>query len=56
MDLPVPSTVDGGVLYQAFKNSDFKSEEIAKLKAGLARMETALQRGERQPWDKHECA
>ncbi|MGD0855066.1 MAG: alkaline phosphatase family protein [Dehalococcoidia bacterium] len=56
MDLPVPSTVDGGVLYQAFKNPDFKSDEIAKLKAGLARMEIALQRGERQPWDKHECA
>jgi len=56
MDLPVPSTVDGAVLYQAFKNPDFKSDEIGKLRAGLARMETALQRGERQPWDKHECA
>jgi predicted AlkP superfamily phosphohydrolase/phosphomutase len=56
MDLPVPSTVDGAVLYQLFKNPDFKSDEIGKLKAGLARMETALQRGERQPWDKHECA
>jgi predicted AlkP superfamily phosphohydrolase/phosphomutase len=56
MDLPVPSTVDGAVIYQAFKNPDFKSDEINKLKAGLARMETALQRGERQPWDKHECA
>jgi predicted AlkP superfamily phosphohydrolase/phosphomutase len=56
MDLPVPPTVDGAVLYQLFKNPDFKTEEINKLKAGLARMETALQRGERQPWDKHECA
>lgn len=56
MDLPVPSTVEGAVIYQAFKNPDFKSDEINKLKAGLARMETALQRGERQPWDKHECA
>jgi len=55
-DLPLPSTAEGAVLYQAFKNPDFKSDEIAKLKAGLARMETALQRGERQPWDKHECA
>jgi hypothetical protein len=44
------------VLYQAFKNPNMKSEEIDKLKSGLARMETALQRGERQPWDKHECA
>ena len=56
MDLPVPSTVEGAVLYQAFKNPDFKSDEIGKLRAGLGRMETALQRGERQPWDKHECA
>jgi predicted AlkP superfamily phosphohydrolase/phosphomutase len=56
MDLPVPATVDGAVLYQAFKDPDFKSKEINKLKDGLARMETALQRGERQPWDKHECA
>jgi predicted AlkP superfamily phosphohydrolase/phosphomutase len=56
MDLPLPPTVEGAVLYQAFKNPDFKSDEIAKLKAGLARMEAALQRGERQPWDKNECA
>lgn len=56
MDLPVPATVDGAVLYQVFKNPNFKSDEIGKLRAGLARMETALQRGERQPWDKHECA
>ena len=56
MDLPISPTVEGAVLYQAFKNPDFKSDEINKLRAGLARMETALQRGERQPWDKHECA
>ncbi len=56
MDLPLPAQTEGAILYQAFKNSDFKSDEVAKLKAGLARMETALQRGERQPWDKHEYA
>ena len=56
MDWPQPSTVDGAVLFQVFKDPDFKTREIEKLKAGLARMETALQRGERQPWDKHECA
>jgi len=55
-DLPLPATAEGAVLYQVFKNPDFKSDDIAKLRAGLARMETALQRGERQPWDKHECA
>ena len=56
MDLPMPPNVDGGVLYQAFKSPNFKTDEIAKLRAGLSRMETALQRGGRQPWDKHECA
>jgi predicted AlkP superfamily phosphohydrolase/phosphomutase len=56
MDIPVPAQAEGAVLYQIFKNPNYKSEEIAKLKAGLARMEVALQRGERQPWDKHECA
>jgi hypothetical protein len=56
MDLPIPPTVEGAVLYQVFRNPDFKFDEVAKLRAGLARMETALQRGERQPWDKHECA
>lgn len=56
MDLPIPAQTEGAVLYQAFKNPDFKTEEINKLRAALLRMETALQRGERQPWDKHECA
>ena len=56
LDLPLPAQAEGAVLYQAFKDPDFKLKETAKLKAGLARMETALQRGERQPWDKHECA
>jgi predicted AlkP superfamily phosphohydrolase/phosphomutase len=56
MDLPLPAQAEGAVLYQAFKNPNMKTEELNKLKSGLARMETALQRGERQPWDKHECA
>ena len=56
MDLPIPPNAEGGVLYQVFKNPNFKVDEVGKLRAGLARMETALQRGGRQPWDKHECA
>ena len=56
MDWPLPADAEGAVLYQAFKDPDFKSKEINKLRDGLARMETALQRGGRQPWDKHECA
>jgi hypothetical protein len=56
MDLPVPAQAEGAVLFQVFKDANFKVGEIEKLRAGLARMETALQRGGRQPWDKHECA
>ena len=55
-DLPIPAQAEGAVLYQSFQDPNFKGREVEKLKAGLARMETALQRGERQPWDKHECA
>ncbi len=42
MDLPLPAQAEGAVLYQAFKDPDFKAKEINKLKDGLARMETAL--------------
>ena len=53
---PIPEQTEGGVLYQAFKDPNFIAEEFNKMQAALNRMETALQRGERQPWDKHECA
>jgi predicted AlkP superfamily phosphohydrolase/phosphomutase len=56
MDLPLPPTAEGAVLYQAFKNPNFKSDEIAKLKEGLVRMELALNRRLRQPWDKKDDA
>ena len=56
MDLPLPKTAEGAVLYQAFKNPNLKSDEISKLKTGLARMELALARGFRQPWDKKDDA
>lgn len=56
LNWPLPEQAEGAVVYQAFKDPNFKSKEISKLKDGLARMEVALARGERQPWDKHECA
>jgi len=56
MDLPMPPNVDGGVLYQAFKNPNFKPDEIAKLSAGMDRMELALKRRLREPWDKKDDA
>lgn len=56
MDYPVPENVEGGILYQTFKNPNFKVKEIQKLKDGLARMEAAMERSSREPWDHHDCA
>ncbi len=55
-DFPMPNEVEGAVLFQAFKDPDFKQKEMQKLKEGLARMEAAMQRESREPWDHHDCA
>jgi hypothetical protein len=56
MDWPVPEQTDGCVIYQAFKDPNFKLEEVNKIKDAISRMETALARQAREPWDKHDCA
>ena len=56
MDWPLPETAEGAVIYQALKDPDMKSKEIVKLKESLARMEEAVNRESRQPWDHHDCA
>jgi hypothetical protein len=56
MDFPVPEQVEGAVLYQTFKNPNYKIKEIQKLKDGLIRMEAAVERQSREPWDHHDCA
>ena len=55
-DLPLPDDTTGAVLYQVLKETNLKLNEVLKLKDALARMETALQRDSREPWDKHDCA
>jgi len=55
-DLPVPADCTGAILYQALKDPNMKLKEIAKLKEAIGRMEAALQRDTREPWDKHDCA
>ncbi|MHC1713257.1 MAG: hypothetical protein AB9872_14005 [Solidesulfovibrio sp.] len=55
-DLPVPDDATGAILYQVLKETNLKLTELAKLKEALARMEAALQRDNREPWDKHDCA
>jgi predicted AlkP superfamily phosphohydrolase/phosphomutase len=55
LDFPLPQHAEGAVLYQAFRDPNFKQAEIAKLMQAATRMERALQRDVREPWDKHDC-
>ena len=55
-DLPLTETCTGAIIYQALKSPNLKLEEIGKLKEALVRMEGALARDNREPWDKHDCA
>jgi predicted AlkP superfamily phosphohydrolase/phosphomutase len=47
MNLPLPAQAEGAVIYQILADPDFKSKEIGKLRDGLAKMEQALQSGEK---------
>lgn len=55
-DLPIDESCTGAIIYQALKNPNFKLDEIQKLKEALVRMESVIQRDNREPWDKHDCA
>lgn len=55
-DRPLPADCQGAVLYQVLKDVNWKLKEISKLYEALSRMEAALQRGDQEPWDKHDCA
>ncbi len=55
-DLTVPDDCTGAVIYQILKDPGMKARELAKLQEAIQRMEAALQRDNREPWDKHDCA
>lgn len=55
-DLPIDETCTGAIIYQVLKNPNLKLDEIKKLQDGIMRMESVLQRDNREPWDKHDCA
>ncbi|GFH63452.1 MAG: hypothetical protein ZNDK_1223 [Candidatus Desulfovibrio kirbyi] len=55
-DFPLTGECTGAILYQALKSPNLKMEELGKLKEAIARMEGALARDSREPWDKHDCA
>ena len=56
VDLPICADCTGAIIYQAMKNPNLKLDEIKKLKEALVRMESVIQRDNREPWDKHDCA
>jgi len=45
MDWPVPDKAEGAVLYQTFEDTNFKAKQVRDLRAKLAQMESALQKG-----------
>ena len=55
-DLPICSCCTGGIIYQVLKNPNLKLDEIKKLKEAIVRMESVINRDNREPWDKHDCA
>ena len=55
VDLPISADCTGGIIYQAMKNPNLKLDEIKKLKEALVRMESVIQRDNREPY-KHDCA
>lgn len=55
-DLEIDATCTGAIVYQVMKNPNLKLDEIKKLKEALVRMESVIQRDNREPWDKHDCA
>ena len=55
-DIPITADCIGAIVYQVLKSPNLKLDEINKLKEALTRMEAALQRDNREPWDKHDCA
>ncbi len=56
MNWPVPADVEGAIVYQVLKDPNLRNKQMVKLESGLLRMEAALERKNREPWDKHDCA
>ncbi len=47
---------EAGVIYQVLKDPNLKFNELIKLQEALARMGSVIERNNREPWDKHDCA
>lgn len=56
VDKPIAEDCTAAVIYQVLKDPNLKLNEIIKLQEALARMESVIERNNREPWDKHDCA
>lgn len=56
IDLPIADDCTAAVLYQVLKDPNLKLNELIKLQEALERMESVIERNNREPWDKHDCA
>ncbi|RRD71546.1 MULTISPECIES: hypothetical protein [unclassified Desulfovibrio] len=56
VDLPITENCTAAIVYQVLKDPNMKLNEIIKLREALARMESVIERNNREPWDKHDCA
>jgi len=56
VDLPITEDCTAAIIYQVLKDPNLKLNEIIKLQEALARMESVIERNNREPWDKHDCA
>ncbi len=56
VDLPITAECTAAVIYQVLKDPNLKLNELIKLQEALARMESVIERNNREPWDKHDCA
>ena len=55
-DLPLPAGVEAAPAYAVLKGLNFKAREIAKLKDANDALMLKIERDNRKPWDKHDCA
>jgi hypothetical protein len=55
-DLPLPSQVEAAPAYAVLKGLNFKAKEIAKMKDTNEALMLKIERDNRKPWDKHDCA
>ncbi len=53
--LPIPDGTDGAVLYSAFEDPNAPFNQIARLEKALDKMESALNKEKRAPWERHDC-